>query len=231
MADTKDVVYLALDGLSLERATKLVKEVAGRVCGVKIHDLYDRHGPEVVHTLQDLGVEVWVDHKLHDTPDTVHRRATALLDAGASIITVHASGDVAMIKAATEAAMGLAKVYAVTALTSHTDQRLKQLFGYADSEQLVSGLTSIALCGDADGIVCSPKQVATAAEFSRARRFDIVVPGSRSPGVDHHDQKQVDTPANVLKKGGTHLVIGREVTAASQPAVALEKIEEGIAEC
>lgn len=96
-------IVLALDGLDKEQALHLARTLNSRVAVFKIHDLYDRYGPIIIGELKENGAErVWVDVKLHDIPHTVALRAQALSKLLVDIITVHASGEVDMMKAAVD---------------------------------------------------------------------------------------------------------------------------------
>ncbi len=98
---TEDVVVLALDGMPNTDACHLVEAIGSRVFAVKIHDLWDDQGPEIVERLKLYGARrVWVDVKVHDIPETAQLRAEKIKKAGVDIVTVHASGGTAMMEAA-----------------------------------------------------------------------------------------------------------------------------------
>ena len=121
-------IILAADGLSLGQCLDLASEIGNWVYAIKIHSLYDQHGPTVVRGLLDAGANrVWVDAKLYDIPNTVKLRAQAIAESGADILTVHASGEVEMMMAAVEG--GPAEVYAVTVLTSMSEEQAHLTFG------------------------------------------------------------------------------------------------------
>ena len=220
-------IVLAADELSIEECLELASKIGNRVYAIKIHNLYDQHGPGVVNRLHDAGAtRVWVDAKLHDIPNTVKLRAKAIAQSGADIITVHASGGVEMMAAALKAQV---EVYAITVLTSLKEEQINFLHGQL-SEHIVPRLARLAHDARVHGVVCSPKQVGMLAQQSDLKGLKFIVPGVRSPGKATHDQQQVDTPAAAIRAGATHIVVDRQVTQAPDPIAALEEIEREIAE-
>ena len=225
---TKDKIILSADDLELESLFDLVKKIGDKIFGVKIHNLFDWHGQAVVSDLRSKGAKrIWVDFKLHDIPNTVKLRAKALADAGADIITVHASGGVDMMRAAKEG-FGLGKVYAVTALTSLNDENIKNIYGCKNAEALVKNLADLALEAGVDGIVCSPKEVSIIKSDLKFSKLQLVVPGVRSENVKKDDQQRTGTPENTLKAGADLLVVGRQITQALDAVKALENLQKEI---
>lgn len=220
-------IIIALDGLNLNQAIALAERVGYRAYAVKIHGLYDRHGSSAIMGLKQAGVQrVWVDAKLHDIPKTVEHRAKAISDAGAEILTVHASGGAAMIQAACQAFDG--EVYAVTVLTSLDQEAADQVYGRS-IKSVVGDLARLAAHGGAHGIVCSPEEVSSLAIRSDIGQMKFIVPGIRPLGAAVGDQKRVGTPRDALHSGASCLVIGRPITEAKNPIEAFEAIEAEIA--
>src|SRR5579863_10077403 len=125
---TEQKVILATDEFNREQLLEFVKKIGNKFYCVKIHSLYDQFGSEIVSELKNAGAQrVWVDAKLHDIPNSVRLRAKAIASSGAKILTVHASGGVKMLRAAKEG-FGSGKVYAVTALTSLSDEDIKTIY-------------------------------------------------------------------------------------------------------
>ncbi|KKS17988.1 MAG: Orotidine 5'-phosphate decarboxylase, partial [Parcubacteria group bacterium GW2011_GWC1_41_7] len=187
-------IVLAADGLDFRQAGNLVDAIRGRLYAVKIHDLWDRHGKDMVTLLKLRGADglrVWVDLKLHDVPKTVELRALALKDAGADIVTVHASGGVEMMKAAVTS--GIDEVYAVTLLTSLGPDEVHVQYGSETSSAVVvRRLALLAKAAGVHGIVCSPQEVSLVRN-AIGEGIKIVVPGVRSVGAEVHDQKRTGT--------------------------------------
>jgi orotidine-5'-phosphate decarboxylase len=176
-------------------------------------ELYSAAGPEAIGSLADAGFEVFVDLKLLDIPTTVHKAARVLGSLGARYLTLHARGDVPMLRAGVEglyegaAAAGLPApdALAVTVLTSD-DSAPPHVVPHRIALAVESG------CG---GIVCAASDVHDAKEL--APRLKAVVPGIRLTGTPAHDQVRSATPAEAIAVGADLLVIGRAVTQAEDP--------------
>ncbi|HRH24105.1 MAG TPA: orotidine-5'-phosphate decarboxylase [Candidatus Paceibacterota bacterium] len=217
-------IIISADELAEQELLALASSIGERVYAIKIHDAYDRLGPGIVGELKDAGAhKVWMDAKIHDIPNTARARAKAFAENGIDIITVHASGGVEMMRAAKEGA-GSAEVYAVTVLTSLSEEAASTIYHQKVMEQVLA-LAHLAKEAEVDGVVCSAKEVAMLAADPALTGLKFVVPGVRSPGADTHDQKRVMTPREAINAGATHLVIGRQVTTAQDPASALSAVE------
>jgi orotidine-5'-phosphate decarboxylase len=225
---TAQKVILSADEFDREGLLELLKKAGAMIYCVKIHNLYDQFGPEIVAELKKAGAQkVWVDFKLHDIPNTVKLRAEALAASGCDIITVHASGGVEMMSAAKQG-FGSGKVYAVTALTSLTDEAVKDIYQSENAESLVLRLAPLIKKSGVDGLVCSPKEITAIRKNSDYNGLELIVPGIRSAGVSTDDQKRFDTPPNALKAGANFLVIGRQITKAVDPVAAINALEQEI---
>ncbi len=213
-------IILALDGLLFDEAISLAESVADRVYALKIHHLFDERGAQSVEMLRRYGAKVWVDLKLHDIPATVQKRALAIKKCGADIISVHASGGVAMIKSAVETEL---EVYAVTALTSLSESECLRIYG-AEPEVAVVKLAQMAKDAGCARIVCSPKEVGMLANEPTFSGMKFITPGVRSAGVSVDDQSRVSTPKGAIEAGATHLVVGRQIVKAENPNQALDDL-------
>jgi orotidine-5'-phosphate decarboxylase len=216
---------VALDRPGWFEAERLVNALGEDVGFYKVGlELFAADGPAVVRELTGRGKRVFLDLKLHDIPNTVAGAARAAGRLGADLLTVHAAGGAAMVRAAVEAARdmggGRTRVLAVTVLTSLAADHLPASFRRdLPLGDLVTALAAEALVAGADGLVCSGGEVAAL----RARFGEgpiLVVPGTRPPGADAQDQARVVTPNEALRAGATWLVIGRAVTAAGDPRAA-----------
>lgn len=220
-------VILALDGMSLLQARELLAKVGKSVWAVKIHDLWDRHGPDIVDILKDAGAsQVWADLKLHDIPQTVQLRTMAIVCAGARMISVHISGGVEMMKASLQLA-GSFWIVGITVLTSLSEEEAHLTYGQP-ARGAVLNLARLAKLAGIHAVVCSPKEVGTLSIRPELRGLKFITAGIRSAGQDVADQKRVDTPYAAIKAGADFLVIGREVTKAVDPIAALENINQQI---
>jgi orotidine-5'-phosphate decarboxylase len=214
-------LYLALDKMSKAKAIQLACDIARTKVGVKMNDLLVTAGSDFVRTIRSCDVDdVFVDVKAHDTDDTVAATAKAWLDKGGTVMTVHASGGREMIAAAV--ATGI-KVFAVTVLTSFTEERCQRIYNRSIAEQ-VKVLALEAAAGGAHGIICSAKEVDWLSEMPELSGMEKVVPGTRSAGAKMHDQKRSATAAEAVASGATGLVLGREVTEAEHPSTKLSEI-------
>ena len=221
-----DRVILALDGLALSQMLTLISRVGKRVRGVKVHDAYDRNGPSVVEWLKHAGARsVWVDYKLHDTPDTVAKRAKAIAVSGADMLTVHIAGGRDMMVAAKDNFPG--EVFGISVLTSLDPRSVEFTFGRNVALQ-VKIFAKMADDAGLRGGVCWPQEVARLRQEGDLHRLKLVIPGTRSPGKSTDDQARTDTPANAIRAGATYLVIGRQVTQAADPVAALDELEAEI---
>lgn len=234
----RDRIIVALDQPELAGALECAQALVGHARWVKVGmTLFYREGPAVVAAMRDLGFDVFVDLKLHDIPHQVEGAARSLGSLGAGMLTVHASGGAAMIEATVRGAREGAEaagvhapaVIAVTVLTSMDAETLGSV-GVADTPaDQAAGLAALAKTAGADGVVCSPREAADIRALLGPQAL-IVTPGVRPAGSDAGDQSRIATPAAAFAAGASHLVIGRPVTGAPDPAAAFEAIVEGLEE-
>jgi orotidine-5'-phosphate decarboxylase len=226
---------VALDVSSGEEGLAIARTLGERCRFYKVGlELYVSEGPWIVRTLQDeLGADVFLDLKFHDIPNTVAGAVRSAARLGVRLLTVHASGGQAMLEAAQEAAGPACGVLGVTVLTSFDDTSLARSWGRG-AEALSVGGEVLRLAGDAaqaglHGVVCSGAEAAAvAAEYGE--RLALLVPGIRFAGGDAHDQRRVVTPRAAQAAGARYLVLGRAVTAASDPQAAMERVLAELAE-
>jgi orotidine-5'-phosphate decarboxylase len=213
-------IAVALDAPDLETAANWAALVTPHVSTVKIGlELYLRYGPEAVASVRGASsVEVFLDLKLHDIPATVAAAARAVARLRPDMLTVHAAGGPAMVRAAAEAAPG-AKIIAVTVLTSLGSADLERIGLAGPLSDAVRRLAALAVEAGAHGLVCSARE---AADVRAEVGPDIllVTPGIRPAGTDVHDQARVATPEEALRAGADLLVVGRPITGAADPGAA-----------
>jgi orotidine-5'-phosphate decarboxylase len=218
---------IALDTSELDTALSIAKAVQPSIGVAKVGlQLFSAAGHDAVRAIQDIGMNVFLDVKLHDIPNTVYGASTVLGSLGVQYLTVHAAGGKAMLQAAvkglTEGAdaadLPIPTVLAVTVLTSAPDA----------SPALLNERLSDAVAAHCGGVVCA----ATDLPIIRKAAPDIltVVPGIRPTGSPTHDQQRIATPAEAIRNGANILVIGRAVTAAENPAEAAEAIVTEVAQ-
>jgi orotidine-5'-phosphate decarboxylase len=217
-------VAVALDAPDIDVAAHWATLVTPYVSTVKIGlELYLRYGPTVVATVRGgSGVQVFLDLKLHDIPNTVAGAARAVAKLRPEILTVHAAGGADMIKAAVQAAPETL-VAGVTLLTSIGGKGLADLGVGGSVSDAVRRMAALAVSAGARGLVCSPQEVA-AVRSEVGSDILLITPGIRPAGVTSDDQARIATPVEALKAGADLLVIGRPITRAPDPGAAASAI-------
>jgi len=183
-------------------------------------EAFIRWGHEAVSEARKNGSDVFLDLKSHDIPNTVAGAVAAARDLGAKYLTVHAGGGSAMLRAAVEAARGEVEILAVTVLTHLNEEQLQDLDFGGTIAARVHRWASLAASAGCAGVVCSPLEAARL-RGKHERPFLLVTPGIRPKGSQVGDQKRIATPADALAAGADLLVIGRPLTRAEEPLVAL----------
>lgn len=219
--DARSHLALALDVSDLDEAVRLAEAVSPSMGVAKVGlQLFSAAGPQAVEAIRNTGLDVFLDVKLHDIPNTVAAAARVLGALGARYLTVHASGGEAMMRAAVEglnegadrAGLPVPTTLAVLILTSHRDAPPSLLLERLDA----------AVAAGSPGIVCAATDLPTIK--AAAPGSFAVTPGIRLPGGDSHDQARVSTPFDAITRGADLLVIGRAVTAAHDPGSAAAEV-------
>ncbi|MGO9083937.1 MAG: orotidine-5'-phosphate decarboxylase [Candidatus Sulfotelmatobacter sp.] len=218
--DPRQRLIIALDVSSAAAAQKIVAAVGDSALTYKVGmQLYTTEGPQVVSDLLASGRRVFLDLKYHDIPNTVAGAVSAAAKLGVSMLTVHAAGSVKMLRAAVEAAQarpGLI-VLAVTVLTSLDSYDLDKIGIRGSVEDSVVRLATIALANGCQGVVASAREASTL-RAELGNDFAIVTPGVRPAGSSTDDQVRIVTPAEAIASGASHIVVGRPITDAADPA-------------
>lgn len=229
MARLNATPIVALDVASRGEAIALVERLGDACRFYKVgSELFTGAGPAFVGELRARGLDVFLDLKFHDIPNTVAGAVRSAVSAGASMLTVHASGGPQMLLAAAEAAerSGGCRVMGVTVLTSLDAGTLRLTWGRSDVVSVESEVLRLAgLCAAAGlhGLVCSGYEARLVADqFGESLR--PLVPGIRFPEGGMHDQARVMTPGAAARAGARYLVLGRAVTAAADPLAAMERV-------
>lgn len=217
-------IIVALDEPSLDEARRLMGKLEGRARFYKVGlQLFIAAGPAAVEAVKAHGARVFLDLKLHDIPNTVASAVRSARELGVDLCTIHLGGGPEMCAAAVEEAGKKMTVLGVTVLTS-SNQATLEACGVQGSvgEQVVR----LAMMGHAAGV---RGFVASALELPLLRQELgqeplLVIPGVRPAGSDAGDQKRTATPAEVVRGGATHLVIGRPISRAASPAEAFDRI-------
>jgi len=220
-------LIVALDGDDLPQMEALARELSGAVDAFKVGlTLFGAHGTEALLEIGQHG-KVFCDLKFHDIPSQVEGAAAALARQGVWMMTVHASGGAPMVAAAVRGAAvrsgGPALVAAVTVLTSLDVGELAAVGQPDGPAAQVERLARLAVAAGAPALVCSPQEVA-AVRAAVGPGVVLVCPGIRPAGSAVGDQARVSAPADAVAAGADYLVVGRPITASSDPVVAAGKI-------
>lgn len=223
-------LLLALDLPSADAALSMVDRFEGRCDFYKVGlELFTAAGPALITTLRARGIEVFLDLKLHDIPNTVRQAARRAAALDVRLLTVHASGGEAMLAAAVDGAGDQCGILGVTVLTSLAPDELAQAWGrgpWIDIRAEVLRLASLADSAGAHGVVCSGAELG--AVVQRYPRLAPLVPGVRPAGASANDQARVVTPDAAAEQGARYLIIGRAVTEAVDPLVAWDAIAASV---
>jgi len=224
-------LIVALDVSTAAAAQKIVAAVGDSAITYKVGmQLYTAEGPHLVRDLVASGRRVFLDLKYHDIPNTVGSAVTEAAKLGVSMLTVHASGSNKMLRAAVDAAAQMNPgliILAVTVLTSMGADDLDVIGMDGGLEGSVVRLARVALANGCQGIVTSAREAA-AVRAKFGHDFAIVTPGVRPAGTAVGDQVRVVTPAQAIAAGASHIVVGRPITEASDPAAQTRAILQEI---
>jgi len=226
-------ILCAIDTRDADEAVLLADLLKGEIGGVKLgKEFFTAQGPQGVRQVAARGMKVFLDLKYHDIPNTVAGAVRAAADLGVAMLTVHASGGAAMLRAAAEAAAEAGPqrpiVLAVTVLTSLDDGDLAAVGQSGPVAAQVERLARLAHASGADGVICSPHEVARL-RAALGPGFRLVVPGVRPAASGAGDQKRVMTPGQAIAAGADALVIGRPITTAGDPVAAARAIAADMA--
>jgi orotidine-5'-phosphate decarboxylase len=228
MPQTKKLI-VALDTVDVDRARLWAAAVSPHAGLLKIGlEFFLANGAQGFS--QIAGAPIFLDLKLHDIPNTVAGGVRAVLKLRPKMLTIHASGGAAMVQAAHQAAAaageGRPMILAVTVLTSLNRQDLTTMGvggGQDTVAEQVLRLGRMAVEAGADGLVCSPLEVAMLRQ-ALGPTVKLVVPGIRPAGAATGDQARTMTPAQAVAAGADWIVVGRPITGADNPATAAQDI-------
>lgn len=226
MKDVRDRLAIALDTSDLNSAVSTARAVQPNIGIAKVGlQLFSAAGHSAIRAMQDIGMSVFLDVKLHDIPNTVYGASKVLGSLGVSYLTVHAVGGEAMLRGAVSglqegadsANLSAPITLAVTILTSEPTA----------SAELLNERLNAALAAGCQGIVCAASDLSIIRQT--APSVITVVPGIRPYGIPSHDQGRVATPTKAIRNGADVLVLGRAVTAAGDPAASAAAIAAEVA--
>jgi orotidine-5'-phosphate decarboxylase len=232
-ANKRPIIYCAVDTADLNRAAELAKIVGPVTGALKLGlEFFSTFGPAGVEKVRKAcpDADIFLDLKFHDIPNTVAQAVkTVSTNLAPKYVNVHASGGVEMLEAAAAACDKPTSLIAVTVLTSLTDAALNKIGFKGDAMHQSIHFSRMAQEAGLAGVVCSPYEVEMIRRESASPDFVLIVPGIRPTGEGTHDQKRVMAPKTAMRKGATHLVIGRPITDTPDPAAAAQTILDEIA--
>ena len=227
MADQRIVV--ALDVSTATELRELVKQIPNTHCRAKIgKELFTSIGPLAIEICHDAGLEVFLDLKFHDIPNTCAKAVRAAARWGVWMTNVHCSGGTDMMRAARKILEGESHrplLIGVTVLTSMSGSGLQELGVSRDLESQVDHLAGLANASGLDGVVCSAQETQRLRQ-SLGTDFCLVTPGIRPSWAAADDQNRIVTPKDAVANGSDYLVIGRPITASDHPEIAITRIVE-----
>ncbi len=218
-------IIVAVDEFEVKKFYQVIDQLDPRKCMVKIGSIsFNSMGHEIIHYASDMGFEVFLDLKLHDIPNTVEKSIKGLSILPISMLTIHVSGGMSMLKAAMEGVHGTdIKVIGVTALTSLSDDDTNSIYKRNSSEH-VKAMLEHAESSGIHGVVCSPH------ELNLVNQKESLI--SITPGIRYKeskdDQKRTMSPAEAINLGADYIVIGRPITGSNNIEDSLNKIYESI---
>jgi orotidine-5'-phosphate decarboxylase len=218
-------IIVALDVTSARDALALLDRLP-EARWVKVGSiLFTREGPALIEVLRRRGLEVFLDLKWHDIPNTVAGSVTVARGLGVAMATVHTLGGAAMMRAAQEAAGTEVALVGVTVLTSQDDASLAAALGRpaAVAADEVARLAGGAREAGLAGVVCSPQEVSRVRQVLAAGSR-VVVPGIRAAAAPPDDQRRTASAGDAVRAGATHLVVGRPILAAPDPGAAFRQL-------
>ena len=218
-------IIVAVDETQLSSFKQTVDSLDSNLCMIKVGSVsFNAIGHEALTYVASQGFEIFLDLKLHDIPNTVKKSIEGLVSLPISMMTIHTSGGLEMMKAAKKAVSDTnIKIFGVTALTSLSDEDTTTIFQRTASNQ-VKAMLDLAQEAQIDGVVCSPHELDLVVE---RKSLLSITPGIRlSESAD--DQSRVMTPKDAISKGADYIVIGRPITNAPNISEALQEIHDSI---
>ena len=217
--------------MSREDSLALAERMKGQVWGTKVNDLLTDQGVGIIRKLRKFG-EVMADGKFHDIPSTVRSHVRRCFRAGSALVTVHASGGIAMMRAAVEEAKKHEEeILAITVLTSLNEEDCQLTYGCSVKAAVLKFARWAALAG-VHGIVCSPRELEILNSYPEIASLFPVTPGIRDEDSPPDDQKRTATPTEAIRWSGNSrhkLVIGRLITKDKDPVAKAQQINQQVA--
>ena len=222
-------IIIALDNNNFNDCLNLIKLLKNDAFAFKVgYEFFFNFGLEGYKTIHDEGIKIFLDLKLHDIPNTVHKGILAINKLKPFFTTIHISGGDEMQKISNIKRKNT-KVLGVTILTSLDNVQTKKYYFNENIEKIVSDYAIYALKNNIDGIVCSPREISIIKKISLDKLI-IVTPGIRINNGEkiNDDQKRTMSPKEAIEAGSNFLVIGRPITQSNEPLKVLKQINSEI---
>jgi len=228
----RDRLIVALDVERAENARRIVDELRDLAGAFKVGlQLFTSAGPDFVRELCESGLNIFLDLKFHDIPNTVARAGVEAARLGVWMFNIHALGGNLMMRQTVyevgnfceSNGISRPKIIAVTVLTSSSDDTLREIGIQDNAGGQVARLSALAKQSGLDGVVASPLE-SSGVRAECGPEFTIVTPGIRPKNASNDDQRRVMTPSGAVRSGADFLVIGRPITEAEDRRNAVDRI-------
>ncbi len=231
MTGPRDRLIVALDLPNALEALRLVKTLGDEVTFYKVGlGMLTGGGLALADELKQTGKRVFLDLKLFDISATIEAAVAGLAQYEMDFLTVHGDPHVVRAAVAGRGQTGM-RILAVTILTSlDRDDLDLSLMRPGAVEDLVVERARLALLAGADGVIASPQEARAIRDLREAEGKLIVTPGVRPLGSAKGDQKRISTPGGAIRQGADHIVVGRPIWQAADPARAAREIQQALAE-
>jgi len=232
-ANVRDRIIVALDVDSADKAREIARELQAAVGAFKIGlQLFAAAGPQLVREFSDAGINVFLDLKFHDIPNTVAKASVEAARLGVWMFNIHASGGSDMMRQTVAEVGGACEsekiarplIIGVTVLTSANVYTVNEVGVNGDVESQVVRLARLAADCGLDGVVASPQEVGAILNTITGSKFLTVTPGIRPAFATDDDQKRVTTFGQAMANGSDYVVIGRPIVQANDRLAAVEQI-------
>tara|TARA_B100001123_G_C15127353_1_gene953863 strand:+ start:214 stop:912 length:699 start_codon:yes stop_codon:yes gene_type:complete len=222
-------VIVAIDSNNIQKACLLIDTIKDHIFGVKIgYEFFLNFGLFGYNKIYNKNINIFLDLKLHDIPNTVEKGIKAIALLKPYFTTVHISGGDKMLKI-TNLKKKKTKILGVSALTSFDNKQAKKYYSRQNINRLVADFTKCAIENKLDGIICSPLEIEMVKKIA-GKKLIIVTPGIRPLNYKKKDdQKRIMSPGEAISLGANYLVIGRPITKSKNPAKQIIEINSEIA--